>query len=115
MLGKPGEYANDESPVIRKWRVIATSATGELPGEDAGWLPAYSKVRGELPPEDFPDGETVFARGFVQVLAAGVARLEVNSAEGLLLWVDGDPVSDVVAPIEFAKGRHTLTFGFRPK
>ena len=43
------------------------------------------------------------------------ARLEVNSAEGLMLWVDGNPVSDLVAPIRFATGRHALTFGFRPK
>jgi hypothetical protein len=34
--------------VIRKWRVIA-APEGVLPSDDAAWLPAYSKVNGELP------------------------------------------------------------------
>ncbi len=34
-LGKPGQYKNDESPVIRKWRVIAASESGNVPAEDA--------------------------------------------------------------------------------
>ena len=28
-LGKPGEYANDERPVIRKWQVTSASANGD--------------------------------------------------------------------------------------
>ena len=115
MLGKPGEYKNDESPVIRKWRVIASSESGVLPADDATWLPAYSKVSGELPVEAFPDGKSLFARGFVNVLVAGTAQLEINSGDGLTLWVDGKRVDDPTAPIKLEKGRHTVTFGFIPK
>ena len=114
VLGKPGDYANRESPVIRKWRVISASETGDRPGDDAAWLPAYSKVSGELPPEDFPAGKSVFVRGFVNVLVTGTARLQTNSVDGLTLWLDGEPVDDISAPIKFDKGRRTLTFGFDP-
>ena len=119
VLGKPGKYANDESPVIRKWRVIPASGSGdlqqtELPGDDAAWLTAYSKVSGELPPEDYPAGETVFARGFVNILVAGTAQLDINAIDGLTLWIDGKQVNDPAAPIRFDRGRRTLTFGFRP-
>lgn len=119
VLGKPGKYANDESSVIRKWRLISMSGRGDLqhvepPGEDAAWLPAYSKVSGELPPEDYPAGETVFARGFVNVLAAGKGRIEINSIDGMMFWLDGKRVNDLTGPIRLSRGRHTLTFGFRP-
>lgn len=120
VLGSSGEYANDESPVIRKWRVIATSPTSdsqsvELPGEDEAWLPAYSKVSGELPPQDYPAGERVFARGFVNVLVAGSAQIDAGELDGLTIWVDGTQLDDPQAPIRLDRGRHTLTFGFRPE
>jgi putative heme-binding domain-containing protein len=114
VLGKSGEYKNDESPVIRKWRVTSASQGGVPPGDGADWLPAYSKVSGELPPEDYPAGESVFVRGFVNVLVAGTARLQINSVDGLKLSVDGKPVDDLAAPIRFNKGRRELTFEFSP-
>lgn len=120
VLGKPGKYANDESPVIRKWRVMAATASGDPPSgdppsDDAAWLPAYSRVSGALPVEDCPPGEMVLARGFVNVLVAGTVRLEFNADEGLTLWVDGKPVDDPKAPIKLDRGRRTLTFAFNPK
>jgi len=113
-LGKSGAYANDESPVIRKWRLVSTRESSRLPNDDAGWLPAYSKVSGELPPEDYPAGEVVFARSFVNVLAAGMARLDVNSADGLTLWVDEKRINDLAAPILLDQGRRSLTFRLDP-
>ena len=110
-LGKPGKYANDESPVIRKWRVIAADDFRDLPDDEEAWLSAYSKVSGELPPENFPAGASGFFRGFVNVLVAGKVRLKINNASGLSLWVDGKRIQDLAAPIRLAKGRRTLTFG----
>jgi len=110
MLGKPGEYKNDESPVIRKWRVISAPQNVELPSDNAAWSPAYSKVNGELPLADFPNGERILARGFVNVLAAGAAELELNSAKGLAIWLDGKRIQDLRAPIKLEKGRRVLTF-----
>ncbi len=109
VLGKPGQFKNDESPVIRKWRVIAAADFADLPDE-ASWSPAYSMVSGELPVDDLPTGESVFARGYVNVLVAGEVQLKLNAAEGLSLWVDGKPASDLSAPIMLHKGRRTLTF-----
>ena len=94
--------------------MISASESDDLPDDDASWLPAYSKVSGELPPEDYPAGESVFARGFVNVLVAGTVRLQIDSADGLTLWVDAEPVRDLAAPIRLEKGRRALTFGFDP-
>ena len=114
VLGKPGDYANNESPVIRKWRVTSASDFGNLADDETGWSPAYSKVDGVLPIENLPKNEKVFVRGFVNVLVAGKAQLQINSIDGLKLWVDGKSVSDIAAPISLAVGRRTLTFGLDP-
>lgn len=115
VLGKPGDYANNESPIIRKWRVIAAGDLDTPPAKDVDWLPAYSKVNGVLPREDFPTGDdVVFAQGFVNVLVPGEAQLKLNSAEGLVLWVDRKRVDDLTAPVRLRKGRRTLTFGIKP-
>ncbi|MCS7466893.1 hypothetical protein NZK35_09575 [Stieleria sp. ICT_E10.1] len=110
VLGKPGDYANDESPVIRKWRVLAAPELATLPDDDADWLPAYSMVRGELPSADWPDSEAIFARGFVNVLVPGDVQLELNSSNGLGLWVDTRRIDDLAAPIHLERGRHAITF-----
>jgi putative heme-binding domain-containing protein len=108
-LGRPGAFANDESPVIRKWRVAARVGV-EPQGEDGAWLPAYSKVSGELPASDLGDAQQVWARGFVQVPTAGAVNLKINNLVGLELWVDGQAVSDLSKPLVFSTGRRTLTF-----
>jgi putative heme-binding domain-containing protein len=115
MLGKPGEYANNERPLLRKWRVIAVPDGGALPVDDADWQPVYSKVSGELPTEDLPPGEFVLARSFVSMLVAGTIELKINEPETVKLWVNGTKVSDPTAPIELGRGRHTLTFGIVPR
>lgn len=109
VLGKPGAYANDESPVIRKWRVVAMPQWDELPSEDAPWVTAYSKVSGELPGEDLPQGDRVFAQGHLIVQVAGEVKLSLNSAAGLRAWIDGKEIAPLNR-IHVAKGRRTLTF-----
>ena len=113
VLGRPGAYANNESPYIRKWRVVA-GQSGTLPDEDASWMPAYSMVNGTLPARDLARGDFVYVRGFVNVLEAGVTQLQINSIDGLRLWVDGKSVNDLASPIRLDKGRRTLTLGFDP-
>ena len=111
-LGTPGPYENDESPVIRKWSVTSADSGDAVPNNSAAWSTVYSKVNGELPPEDFPSGQFDFARGYVNVLVAGELKLEINSATGLKLWVDGKLIENLDANISLKKGRHSLTFGF---
>lgn len=110
VLGKAGDYANDESPVIRKWRLVAMPGGNQLPGEHAEWIPAYSKVDGELPSEDFPAGERVFARGNLIVQVSGQARLSLNSPAGIRVWLDGKEILDPRYKIDLAEGRRTLIF-----
>ena len=115
VLGKPGKYANDERPLIRKWRVIAASENNQPPSDDADWAPAYIKVSGLLPSEDLPPGEVLFVRGFVDILAPGAVRLDVNSTKDLALWIDGRRIEELPAPIRLDRGRRVLTFSFRPQ
>ena len=115
VLGKPGDYANDESPVVRKWRLAAGENGGKLPGATANWSPAYSKTSGELPQADFPAGDFVFARGYVNVLVAGAAQVDLNDTAGLRLWLDEKEILDLSAPINLKLGRRVLTFGFSPE
>lgn len=110
VLGRSGDFANDESPVIRKWRLIAAPASDQVPADDASWLPAYSKVDGELPAEDLAIGKQVLARGFVNVQVAGRAKLVVNESAGLKLWINSTPVNDIATPVSLEKGLQKLTF-----
>ena len=109
MLGRSGDFANDEGPIIRKWRVIAGSDDAP-PSEAAAWLSAYSKVDGTLPPEDLMDGESVFVRGYVNVQVAGMAKLQINATDGLRLWLDDQRIAGLTAEVNLEKGRRVLTF-----
>ena len=110
VLGKPGEYANDESPVIRKWRVVAAEDDHGLPSEEAPWVTVYSKVNGELISEDLPITDRVLARGYVNVQMAGGVRLKLNDSSGLKLWIDGEQVANPNEMIKLPKGRRSFTF-----
>jgi len=110
LLGRPGPYANDESPVIRKWRIKAGDQPVPIPSTKALWLPAYSMVNGELPAADLGRGKVVYARGYIDVLVAGNLKLQLNDTKGLRLWVEGKEMADLAQPIHLDKGRRTLTF-----
>lgn len=110
VLGKPGAYANDESPVMRKWRVVAIPNSDKIPGDGAEWITAYSKVNGELPSEDLPTAGHVFAQGHLNVQVAGAATLSINSLTGLRVWMDGNELLSPLDTINLAKGRRTFTF-----
>lgn len=114
VLGRPGAYANNETPYIRKWRVVA-GESGTLPDENAAWMPAYSMVNGTLPASDLGGGDVVYVRGFLEILAAGSLKLDLNSTQGLRLWIDGEEVEDIAAPIPSVRGRTTLTFAIDQK
>lgn len=115
VLGKPGDFSNDESPVLRKWRVMAAPKGDTLPDDDAAWLPAYSKVDGVLPEEDLTPGKRILARGWVDVQIAGEIGLELNGERGLTAWVDGERIEDLSAPMFLEKGRREITFSINRK
>lgn len=111
LLGRPGPYANDESPVIRKWKVAPGS--DKPPASDTLWSTAYSMVDGVLPHEDLGPGEIIYAQGAVDVRVAGPVKLQLNSPKGLKLWIDDRPFNDLAAVIDLTAGRHTLTFAIQ--
>jgi putative heme-binding domain-containing protein len=109
-LGRPGPYANNEAPFLRKWR-LAPATNPHLPPATPPALPAYSKVGGELPAEDLNFGaDHVFAQSFVNVRVPGSISLEISDVTGLQLWVDKKQITDLSAPIHAERGRRTLTF-----
>ena len=109
LLGRPGPYANDESPVIRKWKVIEPKRPSAIPTQDAEWTTMYAMVSGELPAHELNIAAKVYAQGAINVQVAGQIKL-LGDMKGLRLWVDGKEVSDPAASLDLAKGRHTLTF-----
>jgi hypothetical protein len=111
LLGRPGPYANDESPVIRKWKIAPGS--DKPPASDTPWITAYSMVDGVLPDEDLGPGEIIYAQGAVDVRVAGPVKLQLNSPKGLKLWIDDRPFNDLAAVIDLTAGRHTLTFAIQ--
>ena len=119
VLGRPGDFANDESPVIRKWRITAAPGNDAQPSDDDdAWLPAYSKVDGELPTSELALTGTespVLARGFIDVQVAGGIELQINETKALKLSVDGKNIDDLTAPLALTKGRHSLTFSIDTK
>jgi putative heme-binding domain-containing protein len=108
VLGKPGPYANDESPVVRKWMVSSSEAN--TPDENETWRSVYSLVNGILPNAEMGEKEMSFARGFVEVRAAGSVRLKINELDGLRLWVDGKEIKDPSSILNLPSGTRTFTF-----
>jgi putative heme-binding domain-containing protein len=108
VLGKPGPYANDESPVVRKWMVSSSEANA--PDENETWRSVYSLVNGILPNAEMGEKEMSFARGFVEVQAAGSVRLKINEIEGLRLWVDDKEIKDPSSILNLPAGTRAFTF-----
>ncbi len=114
LLGRPGPYANDESPVIRKWRIAAAKAPLPPSDEHPSWTTEYSYVSGELRASSVEPGQPFDARGHVRVQVTGAVLLKLNAAAGLRLWVDGREVTDFAAPIALGRGRAAFTFRVDP-
>ena len=81
VLGRPGPYANDESPVIRKWK-IAPGSADKPPASDTPWVTAYSMVDGLLHDEDLGPDEIIYAQGAVDVQVAGSVKLQSEQPQG---------------------------------
>ena len=110
VLGKPGPYANNEKPVIRKWRVAPAEKLNSSPSDSLSWSPAYSMVNGALPSVDLNISKTLYVEGYVNVQTPGPVHLKLNKTNGLNLWLDGKAIKDLKAPLNLEKGRNVLTF-----
>jgi len=129
VLGKPGDFAVANQPMVRTWRVLMASKENEhalrhgsfqmtaTASASLSWRPAYSLVSGELPIDDLP---RIKSRGDVPVIVAvqfklvvstpGKFALGFNMPDGLSLWVDGEPVAVAERVVlELQRGRHVVT------
>lgn len=103
-LGKPGPYGQSSALVVRRWRAIDSSASALSPG-----APVYSLVSGILPLEAIAPAAEV--RAEFETPAAGKVRVLLNSAKGLSVKLDGQPLDakEETTP-EVSAGTHTLSF-----
>jgi putative heme-binding domain-containing protein len=130
-LGKVGPYAIGPQRVVRRWQALEPTreawhflhlggglATPAKPERGLQWTPLYSTVSGELPLTDAPsfalgkDKHTVsLIRCQVDVTTAGPFVVRLNSAKGLKLWLDQNPIAvKETLEVNLPVGVHTLTF-----
>jgi putative heme-binding domain-containing protein len=134
-LGKVGgKYAVGPARLVRRWQALEYGNEANtllyrvgihaMAGNEPGlvWSPAYSVVAGELPMAGLPHFD--WSKGFQEVKIpfafvrcqldasnAGKAKLRLNSAKGLSLWINGAPVAVKEETIvDLGAGLQTLTF-----
>lgn len=117
VLGKPGEYAVSNKPLIRRWRVktinLKEDETLELSTleDNTGWTPAYSLVSGALPLEEFPASTLLAAFGEVQVTRSGTANVIVEETAGLrLILNDQEAELKPQTEVQLPPGTNRLLF-----
>jgi putative heme-binding domain-containing protein len=130
-LGKGERWSVGRAKVARRWQALQPTrevyhllgrrGLPGLLGDDRGltWEPAYSRVAGELPVRELPavrlgGKETTLSlvRAQLDAQSAAKVRLRVNSAKGLSLWLDGEPVTPGEEfVLDLKAGTHALTAG----
>jgi len=77
------------------------------------WLPAYSKVAGELPLDDLPrfaEDRLSAGRFEIEMTTAGRIGLRFEDPAGLRIWVDGSPLAAArEVTTKLSEGRHNVT------
>jgi putative heme-binding domain-containing protein len=126
-LGKVGPFAVSKARLVRRWQAVEPTAearrllqAGGLNGAIAddhalSWTPVYSTVSGLLPLNALPglrtdSGTFALVRCQFEASTNAKARLKLNTAKGLTLWLDRAPLEtkqEVV--LDLAAGTHTIT------
>jgi putative heme-binding domain-containing protein len=129
-LGKVGTpYAPSNARLVRRWQVLAPTpddlnafrrgnlALAADPLNTFRWLPAYSKVAGDVPLAELPKfaiwndtAELSVLRFNLDVTTAGPAKLRFNSVAGLSLYLNATPVEPKAETVlNLPAGVQTLT------
>ena len=96
-LGKVGPYSQSKAPIARRWEALASMTNAHdanleqravRDDPNLTWTPVYSLVSGDLPLAGLPR----FVRCRVQVADEGPVKFKLNSAAGLRIWIDRNPL-----------------------
>lgn len=130
-LGKPGPYAIRSTPTIQRWGVLPLPESNDPDTEESSavvsglplsiasvdpseWRSAYGKVDGNLPLDEvaaMAESTSFALLGEVEVNRAGALAFSVEDPEGLMIWLNGEPVEvEEVGSFsaDLAPGRHAL-------
>ncbi len=124
-LGKDEGFTVGPERVARRWRLLAgpprelttgsPAAIGErLANTSLRWIPATSRVDGELPLEDLASTSTstsgvALARTEISAERPGRVELTINGAEGLTAWLDAKPIElEPTTTLVLEEGIHRL-------
>ncbi len=127
-LGKPGPYAVRTTPAIQRFKVlksIPADLAQSIPGARAfrdqvfralpdRWAVAYAKVAGTLPLEEVvptSGSPIVYLQGEIDVSNAGPIKIQLDSPEAAVVWVDELPVpaGTPSSSTPLSTGRHAIT------
>ncbi len=125
-LGKPGPYAIRTTPTFQRYRALKP-----IPGDDEvefrsrvmdapddQWTPAYAKVDGSLPLDEIksPPGKPLYLRAEIEASTAGPVELVLDSAQGVTLWANDEPVplTGSSTTLSLSPGREKVTFAIDP-
>lgn len=125
-LGKPGDYGIRTTQRMQRWRLLNEAPDGliaEVPTlstfEDLvlrsnRWEAVSGKVNGELPLSELvasTDQPIVYVYGELDVSSAGKITGNIESPEGLTIWVDDQQIeAEQQFEVELEAGVHRVTF-----
>lgn len=128
-LGKIGPYAVGKARVVRRWQVLASTGPSQtsnaamksldelLKQPNLIWQTGYSTVAGNLPVKDLSRWNVgtmpavSVVRMDLEVTTPGEVQFQLNSVEGLQVWLDGAAIPVQVAiRTTLSGGNHQLTF-----
>lgn len=131
-LGRPGDFAAPNIPVVRRWRTLGAApeevaaapnpaARGAaLHALTAQWLPAYSLVSGKLPVDRLEGADasfgTVYVYAEVEATTPGPVRLALGETAGVSLWLGPEPVAldESGVDLDLPRGMHRFYFAVDP-
>lgn len=134
-LGK-GEWAVGKTRLVRAWEVLQPTPEAQFrirrtsfdrvtePEPVFQWLPAFSRVQGTLPLDEYPAFQPAalitrtkrdrvqFVRFPLTMSAGGEVELHLDMPlQGISLWVDGKPTPPAQQlKLALGPGRHLVTF-----
>jgi putative heme-binding domain-containing protein len=132
-LGKVGDFQISKQQLVRRWQTLMPTEAAimqlrrvsyaSIAQNDSAltWSSAYSNVAGELPLTELPELRIPFrakegqlGAGFtrfeIDVTSAGQVKLLWNSTDGLIAWLDTNPIKlERETLLDLSQGRHRLT------